>query len=468
MKKIFLLNSLFFICTTNFVNAQFDTAAIVWQKSLGGNHSEGAADITITKDGGFIIAGSTNSRGGDVRGYHEGSYFLNDAWIVKTDADGNIQWQKCIGGYGDDVATYISETNDGGYIVTGITSSTDGDMSSTTFHGYADIWVAKLDESGNIIWLKSYGTSRYDRGVFIQQTTDGGFFLQAEVDGSGGDVIDYKGGYGDIWSVKLDTLGNIVWQNALGGSSGDYPASAVLTNDGEFIVAGWTYSNDKIVSGNHGSSDVWVVKLNKDGKIISQHCYGGTGTETASNIDKTIDGNFIVVSDIYESAADHNGDMACSYDAPVLNGWLIKIDNKGNLLWQSCFGSKLISDFPYAVHQLNTGGYVAAGISNYKKRDTSGDKYYNNENYAVWQITQLGKQSEVSFGGLKRDVASDFIVNADNSIVVVGSTNSSNGDVAFNHDNGGSSDIWILKLKPPKDETLTPYVKAASNFRTYK
>ena len=188
------------------------------------------------------------------------------AWLVSlvcvyASAQPAIEWQKSLGGSGGDEAYAIQQTSDGGYIVAGHSSSNDGDVTGN--HGYDDYWVVKLDVSGNIQWQKSLGGSGADMAVSIGQTSDGGYIVAGLSLSNDGDVTANHGS-SDFWVVKLDVSGNIQWQKSLGGSGSDWALSIKQTSDGACIVAGHIMSNDGDVSGNHGASDYWVVKLGAD------------------------------------------------------------------------------------------------------------------------------------------------------------------------------------------------------------
>jgi len=238
------------------------TGAIQWQKTLGGTDSDGANSIQQTTDGGYIVAGTTNSNDGDVSGNH-GAYPTSDFWVVKLDSLGTIQWQKTLGGTGGETAYSIQQTADGGYIVAGNTKgSNDGDVSGN--NGDLDAWVVKLTSTGNIQWQKALGGTGIDGATSIQQTMDGGYIVAAGTASNDGDVFGYHGGSGDSWVVKLDSLGTIIWQKTLGGTRGEIVYSIQQTMDGGYVMAGITYSNDGDVSGHYFPTtlaDIWVVKL---------------------------------------------------------------------------------------------------------------------------------------------------------------------------------------------------------------
>jgi soluble cytochrome b562 len=283
--------------------------AIAWQKCLGGNGLDSASDVQQTSDGGYIIAGYTDSNDGDVKGYHKGSY----AWIVKLDKTGAIQWQKCLGGTGADEASGIQQTTDGGYIVAGSTSSTDGDVKG--YHsksgklmlggsvidinlGGGDVWVVKLDKNGAMQWQNCLGGTGADEASGIQQTTDGGYIVAGSTGSTDGDVKGYHEG-NDAWVIKLDKSGTMQWQKCLGGTGADEASGIQQTTDGGYIVAGYTESTDGDANGNHGGIDAWVIKLDKTGAIQWQKCLGGGNLEKVRSIQQTTDGGYVVAGYTY-------------------------------------------------------------------------------------------------------------------------------------------------------------------------
>jgi len=231
--------------------------SLQWQKSLGGSGVDMARSIQQTADGGYIIAGNSNSTDGDVTGNHGGV----DFWIVKTSSQGGIEWQKSLGGSNHEVAYSIQQTEDGGYIVAGYSSSTDGDVSGN--HGGEDYWVVKMNASGGIEWQKSLGGSGSERAKSISQTSDGGYIVAGYSSSTDGDVTGNQGNF-DFWVVKLNAAGILQWQKSIGGSDNDQANSINQTTDGGYILAGYSHSNDGDITGNHGGSDFWVVKLEPD------------------------------------------------------------------------------------------------------------------------------------------------------------------------------------------------------------
>src|SRR6185436_10657915 len=166
----------------------------------------------------------------------------------------NIEWQKCLGGSQYDDGGYIQAASDGGFIVAGTTSSLDGDVTGN--HGYQDYWIVKLDNMGSMQWQKCYGGSNTDYATSIIRTADNGYFLTGSSSSNDGDV---SGNHGqeDVWVVKTDSAGNLQWQKSRGGTQQEYGNAAYQTNDGGFIIAGSTNSDDGDVSGLHQNEDFW-------------------------------------------------------------------------------------------------------------------------------------------------------------------------------------------------------------------
>lgn len=341
---------------------------VEWQKCLGGSRFERANSVQQTYDGGYIVAGDTNSSDGDVSGNH-GDF---DFWIVKLDALGNIQWQKCLGGSSYDEANSIRQTADGGYIVTGNTNSNDGDVTGN--HGVEDFWVVKLDSIGNIEWQKALGGSSFDGGYSVRPTADGGYIVAGITNSNDGNVSGNHGGE-DFWVVKLDHIGNIEWQKCLGGSSYDLGLSVQQTHDIGYIVAGITNSTDGNVSGNHGHEDFWVVKLDSVGNIQWQKCLGGSKDDEAISIQQTSDEGYIVAGLTYSNDGNVSGNHGDS------DSWLVKIDSTGNIQWQKCMGGSGYDD-SWSAKKTAARGYIAAGLTFSNDGDVSG----NHGNGDVWAV----------------------------------------------------------------------------------
>jgi hypothetical protein len=318
---------------------------VQWQKCLGGSGHDYANSIQQTKDGSYIVAGYTYSKDGGVNGWHEGYDEYKsptcDYWLVKLDHQGNILWQKCLGGSGNDYANSIQETKDGNYIVAGYTSSKDGNVYGW-HEGYngntptSDYWVIKLDKQGMILWRKCLGGSGNDNANSIQETKDGNYIVAGFTNSKDGDVNGWHEGYNgnaptsDCWVVKLDRQGNILWQKCLGGSGDESANSIQETKDGNYIVAGFTNSKDGDVNGWHeGYSgnllyyDCWVVKLfSANGAVQWQKCLGGKSRDEAYSIQQTKDEGYIIIGNSFSNDGDLSGNPCINQEF-----WMVKLRN---------------------------------------------------------------------------------------------------------------------------------------------
>jgi hypothetical protein len=201
-----------------------------WRKSLGGLGSDGARCIQQTFDNGYILTGWT---------FSYGPGYVGNAWLVKTDTSGTIEWHKFFGGNNVDRGYCVKQTSDSGYILTGYTSSFGA--------GLDDMWLIKTDKSGSTQWTKTFGGTGRDYGHSVQQTADGGFI-------AAGYTLSYGAGGDDVFLVKTDTAGNLEWQKTYGGSSSDIGYSIQETTDGGYIITGHTLSYGA------GVHDVWLIK----------------------------------------------------------------------------------------------------------------------------------------------------------------------------------------------------------------
>ena len=416
--------------------------ALTWQKALGGSSGDYAYAVTPAPDGGFVVAGYTSSYDKDVTGTH-GGY---DAWVVKLDASGNKIWQKALGGSDDDQVYAVTAAPDGGYVVAGSTNSTDGDVSGN--HGSYDFWVVKLDASGNKVWQKTLGGSRFDEAHAITTTPDGGFVVAGSTASTDGDVTGMHGGTADMWVVKLDALGNKVWQKALGGGGvgSDQADGITRAPDGGFVVAGSTQSTNGDVTNNQGGYDFWVVKLDALGNKVWQKTLGGSSDEQAYAITTAPDGGFIAAG--YTSSSD--GDILVNQGSS--DYWVIKLDASGNKVWQKTLGGRS-DDRARGVTPAPDGGFVVAGFS----LSGDGDVTNNLGEYDYWVVKLDASGNKVwqkNLGGRGRDQAYALTTAPTGGYVIAGITGSTSGDVSGQQ---GFYDYWVAKLGP-EPPTLTELI----------
>lgn len=411
----------------------FAQADIQWQKCFGGSDSDEAYSIVQSIDGDYVIAGYTRSNDGDVSGYNGGLY---DAWVIKTNTLGDIVWKKCLGGSGSDVAYCIELTADGGYILACSTESSDGDV--TDFKGGVDAWIVKLNSEGEIEWQKCYGGSQMEKAFQIKRTSDEGYVFVGSTFSNNGDV-SLNHGSEDIWVVKLDGFGNIEWEKSLGGSDGEQASSIMETIDYGYIVAGSTGSNNGDVSGYHGNTDAWVVKLSNTGVVEWQKCLGGSEGEAFSSIQiqQTNDAGYILLS----HTSSNNGDVSGHHNVYSNDAWLVKLSSVGVIEWQKCLGGTN-GDTGKNIFQDSNGGYIVIC----ETRSYNGDVSGNHGNTDAW-VARLDRFGAIEWqkciGGSLGDYPFGILPTIDDALIMVGSTESNDGDV---YENNGLKDSWVVKI----------------------
>ena len=271
-----------------------------------------AMDIVQSPDGGFVLVGTTRSVDGDVTE----NYGSDDFWVVKLDAAGNLLWQRSFGGSNSDEGRGISNTEDGGFIIAGRTSSTDGQISQT--QGGMDFWVVKLNFEGKKEWDKSYGGVGIDWAEEIHQTRDGGYIISGVARSSNGQTSGNHGMY-DFLVVKTDKDGEVEWTKVLGGSNEDYGRNIIQTRDDGYAVCGMVQSSDGDAVGNDGGADAWVVKLSPSGELQWQKSLGGTQDETFRALAETPDGALLMAG----HARSTNGDVTGVHGS--IDYWVVKL-----------------------------------------------------------------------------------------------------------------------------------------------
>ncbi|MFI5196108.1 MAG: T9SS type A sorting domain-containing protein [Chitinophagales bacterium] len=297
-----------------------DTGRIQWENSYGGSGQDVALSMQQTTDGGYIVAGFTKSADGDVTINHGGE----DVWVIKLSSTGSLVWQKTYGGTGDDLATSIQQTTDGGYIVAGISNSTDGDVTGN--HGGNDIWILKLSATGSIVWENSYGGSGDEADGdeaypgTVQQTIDGGYVFAGTTNSTDGDVTGYHGGLlFDYWVVKVSATGSMVWAKCFGGTGDDDAYFVQQTRDTGYIVTGTSNSTNGDITHNLGTYDYWILKLNSSGNLVWEKNYGGSLDDYGFCIHPTSDSEYIVCGYSGSNDSEVSGNHG-AYD-----GWVVKL-----------------------------------------------------------------------------------------------------------------------------------------------
>ncbi|MDD5067061.1 MAG: hypothetical protein PHF84_08445 [bacterium] len=290
---------------------------VTWERTYGTEGEEKIHDIQQTREGGYVFCGMSCN---DPK---QGP----DMWIVKIDQKGDVTWEKLYGRPGNDMAYSVRQTRDSSYIIAGSTEARPGFST--------DFWIIKLDANGNFLWEKIYGGKSYEEAYCIQQTAEGGYIAAGSTQSKG------EGGF-DLWVLKLDQSGMITWEKTFGGANTDEGRSICQTSDKGYVVAGY---NDSKAG---GFRDAWILKLDGSGNLAWDKNFGGMDVDEARSVVETSDNGFLAAG------------FTTSKGEGASDGWLIRLDKKGELLWEKTFGGK-DDDLFYSIGTCPEGGFIAAG-----------------------------------------------------------------------------------------------------------
>ncbi len=310
----------------------------IWDKSVFGMTDDAGHSIQVTGDKNYIVTGYTESKG-------QGA---GDVWVLKFDKNGERIWEKTFGGSSLDTGEAVLQTKDKGYIVVGNTESKGA--------GLSDIWVLKLDKDGNLLWDKTFGGEKPDRAKSIQITEDSGYIIAGTTESKG------EGAY-DIWVFKLDKHGTVLCDKTYGGEQSETANSILQTKDKGYIIAGRTSSKGA------GKSDIWVMKLNKDGGLEWDKTFGGTEEEEGNFIVQTKDKGYIIAGRRTKTTR--------------IEALILKLDKDGNVAWEKDF-TENHKNIINAIQQTKDKGYICAG----------GKQPQNSNNIDLW-ILKLDKNGDI-------------------------------------------------------------------------
>ncbi|MFW9917256.1 MAG: hypothetical protein ACFFGZ_16750 [Candidatus Thorarchaeota archaeon] len=373
-----------------------------WNRTFGGIEGDSASSLIRTTDGGFVLAGETDS-------YGTGNF---DFWLVKTNSSGYAEWNSTFGGAEWDVANSVIQTADGGYALAG-------------HSGYPDpnFWLVKTDASGQHEWNSTIvGGIKWDGANSVIQTADGGFALAG-----------YNGSFpeGDMWLVKTDASGQHVWNTTFGGPEWERADSVIQTADGGFALAGET--------GTDPLSDFWLVKTDASGQHEWNKTYDGGALDSAKSMIQTADGGFALAG---EAAGETGTD-------PVSDFWLVKTDASGQHEWNKTYDGGML-DAARSVIQTADGGFALAGHT--YSHDVAGG------NIDIWLVkTDANGQMEwaKTFGGPADDAANSVVQTPDGAIVLAGETESYGA---------GATDMWLIKIIESETTTTTTPTEASPSW----
>jgi type IX secretion system substrate protein len=364
----------------------------LWTKIFGGINDDYGTSVQQTNDGGYIIAGISNSFSSSINN--------RDIYLIKTDASGLALWTKSLGGNNIDNASSIQQTSDGGYIITGLIDS------FTPFS--SDVSLIKTNSNGDTLWTKIFGGNNPDGGYFVQQTSDGGYIII-------GETKSFGAGNSDVYLIKTDTGGVLLWTKTFGGINHDGGYSGHQTNDGGYIIVGYTSSFGA------GDYDVYLIRTNTIGDTLWTKTFGGVNYDLGNSVQQTNDGGFIIVGSTFSPGAG----------ASV---YLIKTDSNGDTIWIKTFGGGG-DNLAYCVQQTNDGGYIIAGTANsfgagnhdvyLIKTDDSGNTGCNQGNpqtIVTTPATQVTNPSTIMFSPISTITTLSSIVSSGGTVTTLCTT----------------------------------------------
>jgi len=353
-----------------------------------------------------------------------------------------VEWQNTIGGSQSDYLWSVQQTPDGGYILGGYSDSDISGDKTENSNGNEDFWILKMDSLGNIQWQNTIGGSDEDQLWIIERTMDGGYILGGSTQSDiSGDKTDANNGYRDYWVVKIDSVGTIQWQNSIGGNSFEDLSNIKQTADGGYILGGMS---DSPISGDKTESnmivDYWIVKIDASGNIQWENTIGGSEVDYFSYIIQTTDGGYILGG---ESASNISGDKTENTNGQY-DLWIVKIDATGTIQWQNTIGGSDF-EFLYSIQQTTDGGYMLGAASS---SPISGDKTENCNGLADYWIVKIDSTGTIQWqntiGGNSLDELSAAWQTADGGYILGGTSYSQmSGDKTEN--SIGGYDYWIVK-----------------------
>ena len=462
MKKLIIILLIFVFLSNNAFSQRF---AIEWQQCYGGSSGDGGEEMIRLADSTYIIFGGSGSDDGDISFAHG----ENDIWLVKTDSYGNLLWEKTIGGSDDDSPNNFYITTEGNYIISGETFSNDGDISGN--HGGLDYWVAKTDSLGNIIWQRCLGSSVNDYQEQMVIDDMGNIYVIGGSHGDDGDITDPHG-FVDFWIVKLNTDGELLWDRSLGGTITDWGQCISPTPDGGYIVGGATDSPDGDVECENTSItqfDMWIVKLDSLNNIQWQQCYGGSEFDNAIDIKTTDDGGYIIAGITKSNDGDVSGFHGVAGESADL--WIVKIDNLGTIEWQRCLGGTENEGSP-EITIMEDGSYLINAHTYSNNGDVSGNHSYPGYFSDGW-LVKLSNDGELlwqqCFGSLTGDGIGDVYVISDTEMMLVGGASNQSGDVEcdLNTAPGGYTDLWMFKIVDTVSVQIPENIVDVNNVNVY-
>lgn len=405
MTNKFILIIISFFCIHT-CSAQVPEATIITMEGFHGNNSEYLVPEAVrTSDNGFIVSLTTSSQVSDVHTICSG----DSAYVyVKYNKDGfSVDWAKCNNNY-----WFIEEMSDGGYVYGA--------------NGSTELYIKRQNSLGQTLWEKSYGGSGADNLYDIVATEDTGCIILVTTNSSDGDVGFHYGSVFqfDLWVAKINSSGNIVWDTVLGGSGDEMPGNIIPAPDnGVYVLARTTSTDFDCASSHGGNTDVFVARIDKDGNKLWAKCYGGSGDEAIKRFPASARGVSYTDGSVLIAASTSSNDGDISTHIGGHDFWLFNVDTNGDLLWDKCYGGKLTDQYANTLCVASDGSFWIGGTTNNPTGEVEdGQVVTHNGNYDGWLVHAAPNReflSAVVFGSLDVDEVT-VLHPLDNGIVMVG------------------------------------------------
>lgn len=431
-----------------------EPANVSWKYTRGGTQADYISDMVATPDKCYVTANVTNSTDGDFSQFASNNFVTPYTVISKTDDNGKILWEKAFG------------STDGIFTVTSLAAASDGSIYATGYgqsfydidtHGYYDGFVTKISSSGELLWIKSFGTSTVDLFNDIEVTPDGGVVAVGSV---GNNDYDAKGFGGKelnsrAVAVKYSDSGKLVWKNFFGGDRDTFEGVAV-GKDGSIFVVGTFYSDElfEVMGAKDGTgakqSDAGVVKLSSDGKLIAVKAVSGTKTESFTGITAISDGGVVIVgrsnsSDSSETSSFFTGDYAArgDYDA-----YIIRLSSGLEITAASAFRGQNAERLQDVI-ETDSGNFIAVGYTNSSTRDLKGVTTRGGDDIVIAGFnSRCSLLWARSFGGRNDDSASAIVAGASGGYVIAGRSKSLDADLSGISSYGGNNSVGVVVKFP--------------------
>ncbi len=448
-----------------------------WQNCLEntyGNHLDILpADIVATGDGYIIVSNYDNPNYVVPPGTEQA-----DLWVIKINHTGDVVWSKFLCGTRNDGPVLIIATTNTNYYIFGSTGSDDGDITYDPYPNASNYWIIKINGNGDKLWDRVVGGSIWDVSKDATATPDGGIVALGQTLSSDGDVTHHYG-FWDLWAIKLDSLGNTVWDFTLGSSGAEWGTGIIHTSDGGYLICGSGAHIDN--AGNitctphtFNNAEALLVKLNADGVIEWQQCYGGSEDDGFTALSETTDG-FI----IFGSTASSDGNLQGSnyhlgynhLGGSTFDYWILKTDFSGNIKWQKCYGGTL-DEFSNRLFQPSTKDLVLFGTTESMDGDIIGthsifpDVPYKD----IWmlKLDSIGNYKGQRCIGSRSDehfINGVLLLNDSNYVLTTQFFIGSNGDIACGTDPniGGKFKLWVTHFT---DSLLVTGIEPMQELKT--